>query len=451
MPSFGSVRARVTVGAVLVVAVALVAVGFVIVRMIAATMVDDAETFAEVQARNLAIVAEAGRLSAVLDVDAEGSTILQVTSSDGTVLAASHQLAGMGPLGASIPLEGRLDARTVRVLAPDGRATDFRVVSVGTESPSGQVVVSAGVSLGEAAHVLGTLTRLLVIALAVVLAVVSVVTWLVVARALRPVEAIRAEVEDLTSGDLSRRVPVPPHRDEVARLADTMNRMLARLEEASDRQRAFIADASHELRSPLASLRTQLEVTAAHPEGADVVEVAEESLEEVRRLETLTTDLLQLARLDAGNTARAESFDLAGLVADLLDQRRGDRVPVACQGAGVVPVQAATKQVAQVVTNLVDNAVRHAGSAVSVAVTRPDGPGAPVSVTVSDDGPGIPAADRERIFDRFVRLDATRSRDDGGTGLGLSIARELARANGGDVEVLDAGRGATLRLTIPAG
>ena len=447
---FGSVRAKVALGAVLVVAVALTAVGILITALTAATMIGDAETVAEVQARNLAIVAEAGRLDTVLDVDAAETTILQVVRADGTVLAASHQLKDLPALGDSVPLPGQTSATTVRVERAGSPAVDFRVVGIGGDSPDGRVAVFAGVSLAEAGRVLASLTRVLLVGFSLVLLVVAATSWAVITRALRPVDAIRAEVDQLAGGSLDRRVPVPTHRDEIQRLALTMNRMLARLESTAQRQRAFIADASHELRSPLASLRTQLEVTAAHPEGAEAAEVASEALEDVVRLEALTRDLLVLARLDADNPHEVRRIDAVALVAELLGRRRGDRVPVHFDAPAATWVMADPDQIQQVLTNLMDNAVRHALGRVEVRVGAPGGAGGPVTITVTDDGPGIPETERERVFERFVRLDATRSRDDGGTGLGLAIAKELARANAGDVRLLDGGPSASLCLTLPA-
>lgn len=440
-------RARVTLGALLVMGVALAAVGVGIIRLTAATMVADAQTSAEVQARNLAIVAEAGLLPPVLDVDAAGLTILQVAAADGRVLAASRQLAGMPPLRADVPMPGHGVAATVRLAAPGAAAIDFRVVTIGSPSPEGMVAVSAGVSLAGTARVLARLTWLLGAGFGVTLLAVGATSWAVIGRALRPVEAMRAEVDQLVADDPGRRLAVPPHGDELSRLAVTMNEMLGRLEAAAARQRSFIADASHELRSPLASLRTQLEVTAAHPDGVDAAAAAEEALVDVLRLEALTTDLLALARLDRGPAPTPVVLDVAAAVAGVLGRRRGDRVPIALAAPGPAPAVAVPEHVAQVVTNLVDNAVRHAAGRVDVAVAAG---GDLVTVTVADDGPGIPTPDRERVFERFVRLDPDRSRIGGGTGLGLAIAREVARAGGGDVRVVEGGPGAVLLYCLPA-
>lgn len=443
----GSVRARVTVGSVLVVSLALAVIGIAIVRLIAAALVEDAQNVAEVQARNLAIVVEAGRITPLLDVDAAGNTILQVVGESGQVVAASPQLADIPPLSSASPGPGQLVAQTVRVESYAGNVSDYRVVGVGSESPSGSAVVFAGVSLAEAERVLARLNQLLLIGLALVLPVVAAVAWLVTRRALRPVEAIRTEVDKLTDQELDRRVPVPAHADEIQRLALTMNRMLDRLQAATDKQRAFIADASHELRSPLASLQAQLQVAVAHPDGITTEELAAGALEDTERLESLAAELLQLARLDAGSQSSAKRVDLAEAVRQTLARRRSDRVSLEFTADGAVFAWAVPGAVEQIVTNLVDNAERHAASAVSVAVV---GAGGVAEIRVSDDGPGIPTSERERVFERFVRLDSARDRQAGGTGLGLAIARELARKSGGDVQIADSERGAVLRVILPA-
>ncbi len=277
----------------------------------------------------------------------------------------------------------------------------------------------------------------------IVLLTVGLLTWLVVARALRPVERIRTEVDAITEADLSRRVPVPEHRDEVHRLATTMNRMLDRLQASAEKQQAFIADASHELRSPLASLRTGLEVTAAHPHGMDAGEVATDALADIERLQALTEDLLLLTRVGATAPAKLEIFELGELAASVVDER-GERIIIFSPGPPT-PVRGNRVQISRVLTNLLDNAVRHAASQVTVHIE----PGPWARIVVADDGPGIPPADRERVFDRFVRLDDTRARTEGGTGLGLAIAREIARAHGGDLTAEDAQTGARFALTLP--
>ncbi|UOX88674.1 ATP-binding protein [Amycolatopsis sp. FBCC-B4732] len=251
---------------------------------------------------------------------------------------------------------------------------------------------------------------------------IGVIAWLAVRRSLRPVEAIRGEVAEIGAHDLGRRVPEPGTGDEIARLAGTMNTMLARLDEAVTRQSRFTADASHELRTPLASLRTQLEVLLAHPDRLDWRDTCENALLDITRLQDLVADLVLLGKLDHAGPARLEPVALSEVVEAVAAGRADVEV------SGTPMVRGHRSRLERLVRNLVDNAERHAVSRVAVAVSAVDGQ---VVLTVTDDGPGIPEADRERVFDRFVRLDDARARDDGGSGLGLAIVADIARAHGG--------------------
>ncbi|WP_329055522.1 ATP-binding protein [Amycolatopsis sp. NBC_01488] len=255
---------------------------------------------------------------------------------------------------------------------------------------------------------------------------IGVIAWLAVRRSLRPVEAIRGEVAEIGAHDLSRRVPDPRTGDEIARLAGTMNTMLGRLDEAVTRQSRFTSDASHELRTPLASMRTQLEVLLAHPDRLDWRAACENALLDVTRLQDLVADLVLLGKLDAG-PERLEPVALAEVVEAAV---AGHDVHVEVRGTPVV--RGHRSRLERLVRNLVDNARRHASSRVDVEVSVVDGQAV---VSVGDDGPGIPEADRERVFDRFVRLDDGRARDEGGAGLGLAIVADVARAHGGTAAV----------------
>ncbi|NGO70955.1 sensor histidine kinase, partial [Streptomyces boncukensis] len=323
---------------------------------------------------------------------------------------------------------------------------DFRVAAVRSATGDGTpVTVYAGASLHDQQQAVSSVTRSMLIGLPVLLLVVGSVTWLVTRRALRPVEGIRREMGAITaSTDLSRRVPEPDSRDEVARLARTTNATLAALEHSVERQRRFVADASHELRSPIASLRTQLEVAAAHPELLDV----DGAVEDTVRLQDLAADLLLLARLDAGERPGDARVPLAPLVREELAQRVGDPHPVhLAHPLAEGEVLGSRGQLARVLGNLLDNAQRHARSAVGVAVRRA---GDQLVLEVGDDGEGVPEAERERIFERFVRLDAARTRDEGGAGLGLAIARDVAERHGGTLAVGTAPEGGALfALRLP--
>jgi signal transduction histidine kinase len=265
--------------------------------------------------------------------------------------------------------------------------------------------------------------------------------WHVVGWALAPVEALRQGAEEISAGRVGR-LPVPEGDDEVHRLGLTLNRMLARLDAARQRQRAFVSDAAHELRSPIASLRTQLEVADHIGEPAAIPDLSVE----VDRLARLVDDLLVLARAEESDPGlrRREPVDLTALLQAVVPA--GARVPVAVTPGGPQWTMGDPGALRRVLDNLVTNAVRHAGSRVTLAAGRSADR---VVVTVTDDGPGIPAADRDRVFDRFTRLDDARARDSGGAGLGLAIVRELVRLHGGSITLSDAGPGLRVAIALP--
>lgn len=327
----------------------------------------------------------------------------------------------------------------------DGESGAYRFATIEATDLTGRtVLVHAGASLAARESAVNTATVAMLIGLPVLLLVVAGVTWLVTRRALAPVEGIRRELAAITaSEDLSRRVPEPVSHDEVARLARTTNETLTALEASVERQRSFVADASHELRSPIASLRTQLEVGSAHPRLLDVPGAVKDTV----RLQQLAADLLLLARLDAGERPGRTGVELGELVREEVLLRPGDRVPVTVDTEPGAEVAGSRGQLARVLGNLLDNAQRHARSAVSVSVLRR---GRQVVLAVADDGAGVPEAERERVFERFVRLDAARSRDDGGAGLGLAIARDVARRHGGTLDLGTApSGGARFELRLP--
>ncbi|WP_432010700.1 sensor histidine kinase [Streptomyces cucumeris] len=280
---------------------------------------------------------------------------------------------------------------------------------------------------------------------------VAGLTWLLVGRALRPVAAIRREVTEITERDLHRRVPVPAARDEIARLARTMNATLDRLHQAMTRQRRFVADASHELRSPIAAVRTQLELAMARPHRTDWPSAVHKALQDTERLQAVASDLLLLARLDAQDAPPRSPVDLRALAAEEARRHPGT-VALTPAGDGTGPaadpvVHGSRVQLSRLLTNLTDNARRHTRASVRLTVVPYEDA---VELTVDDDGPGIPEADRDRVFERFTRLDHARARQDGGTGLGLAIAHDIAHAHGGTLTVLTSPEGgARLRLRLP--
>ncbi|QIB43527.1 sensor histidine kinase [Streptomyces aureoverticillatus] len=515
---FGSVRARATVGATLVVALALVAAGAAVLLSLRASLIDQADTQAESAARKVAAKLAVDDRYAKLDLPEGEDNPVQVVNDKGKLVAASEDLEKVTGTGVSDvhpdpeprkpgpsskpsqkptqkPTEtdddaddsdddsaedsddseseaaedrkeaaedaaeeaaggdadslepGQISDKTrtgegsARV---DGETQDYRFATVRVDTGSkGELTIHAGSPLTAEQSAVTTALTAMLIGFPVLLVVIAGVTWLVTRRALRPVDAIRAEMAAITaSEDLARRVPEPDTHDEIARLARTTNETLAALQSSVERQRRFVADASHELRSPIASLRTQLEVGEAHPELLDVPGAVQDTV----RLQELAADLLLLARLDAGEKPGQGRVDLAALAREELSQRPGDRVAVTTSLDGA-EVAGSRGQLARVLGNLVTNAQRHTRSRVTVT-TRADGAWAVLEV--ADDGDGVPPEERERIFERFVRLDDARSRDEGGAGLGLAIARDVAARHGGTLTVDDALEGgAVFVLRLP--
>jgi signal transduction histidine kinase len=280
------------------------------------------------------------------------------------------------------------------------------------------------------------------------LLVLGLIAWRVIGAALRPVEALRSSAELISGTQQDTRLPVPTSGDEIHRLAVTLNSMLDRLAGARARQRAFVADAAHELRSPLASMQTQIDVQQ-RVEGPSWQ--MQELEAEVRRMTRLVDDLLVLARLDADTrpSPAPDVVDLAAVIRSVTSVP-GGRVPVTTTLAAGPPllVRGRHDDLRRVLANLVDNAVRHARTAVSVTAHED---GRRVVVEVSDDGAGIPRADRERVFERFTRLDEGRARDAGGVGLGLSMVRAIVERHAGTVRIADAPiGGARLVVRLPA-
>ncbi|MFD9568498.1 ATP-binding protein [Streptomyces sp. NPDC059982] len=443
-----TVRARATAAAVLVVAAALAVASFALLALLEGNLLRNAERDAAQQAQTVARLAAAGDLD-LMRPATRGADFVQVVNARGRVLRATPNLAGLPALAPAAPLRPGTSFHTWRI-RPVGGEHRQRVVEVTTQTPQGLVSVFVGTSLRDVDAADDTTTAALVVGGPLLLATVGLVTWRVTGRALRPVEAIRAEVAAISDRGLHRRVPVPPTRDEVARLAETVNTTLDRLESSGIRQRRFIADASHELRSPITVLRTQLEVALAVRDPQLWPELIGGALEDVERLQQLASDLLLLARIDAAQPVAAVRLDLGEVVGDAVAARLGDRVPVRSSLAAGVAVEGSGLWLTRVVTNLLDNAQRFADGQVEVTLGVTGGPDARTAVLeVRDDGPGIAPADRERVFERFARLDDARSRDHGGAGLGLAIARDLTAHHGGTLTAEDSPRGARLVVRLP--
>ncbi|WP_066372763.1 sensor histidine kinase [Herbidospora mongoliensis] len=273
-------------------------------------------------------------------------------------------------------------------------------------------------------------------------------TWWAVGRALRPIRAFLAHIDKITATDPGRRLPIPPGGDEFAELARAANLTFARLEEAVVRQQDFAATASHELRNPIAGLRAELEDAIEHPEDTDPAHSLRAALTTVDRLDAIVADLLVQARLDAGVTAPHELIDLPELLVQEAVRMNKviDGIPVRLDTAKDVWIFGSRIQLSRALANLVGNARRHAASSVGLSLTTA---GDDAVIAVTDDGPGVPPAERQRIFERFTRLEDARRLDSGGSGLGLAITRDIADRHGGSLNLEDSAVGARFVLRVP--
>lgn len=438
-----SIRARATGGAALVVLVALAIGAVAFVGVLRTSLTDGVRTAAEQTLDGLSTRVEADGAPAV---EAEDDDVLaQLQDADGRVLARADDSPAR-PLDTAEESRSRHDGERWLLVADDVDLPD------GSE---GTLVVGAPLEDADAA--VRTVSVLLVVAVPVVVALMSLVTWFVVGRALRPVDRMRREVDAVEGTNLHARVDEPGSWDEVDRLATTMNRMLGRLEASQQAQRQFVSDASHELRSPLATIRQHAEVARAHPEVTGTADLADVVLDEGARLQELVESLLLLTRVDERGRDRDRAVDLDDLVfteasrprsTDGTDGAHGTdgRAAVGVDVSDVTParVRGDDRLLGRVVRNLVDNAVRHAERMVVVCLGTADGSAV---LTVDDDGHGIPEADRDGVFERFVRLDEGRARDAGGSGLGLAIVDAVVRGHGG-VVVVSAAPGGGARFTV---
>lgn len=442
-----TVRGRTALAATVVVAVALAAAGALFVLLLQRSLMRDVAATVQLRSDDVAAALAAGATPQTATGTAHDGLYVQLTDLTGAVVASSPTIPEGQRLVSDPSLRpGRQRKLSELSVGEDGQ--DFQVELRRLSTARGPELLYVAASLEPVEQSVATVVPQLLVGLPVLLGVVAVTTWVMAGLALHPVEAIRRQVAAISSRDLSARVPEPSTHDEVAQLARMMNQMLGRLETAAVRQRRFIADASHELRSPLTTLRAKTEVALAHPERADWPRMTAGVLCEIERLCRLVDDLLLLTRTSDAPRARTDHVAIADLVldeAERLTAREAVTVEVVAPTGGSVRGDAG--ELSRLLRNLGDNAERHASRRVRLVVR----PGvSDVVVDIEDDGNGIPAPERARVFERFTRLDEARSREDGGSGLGLALALELARAHGGQLTATDAPLGgARLRLRLP--
>lgn len=377
----------------------------------------------------------------------DGGTSFELFDESGVLVAQTPQgvFEGAVVVGGAIPpdeIPPELLSGAFGVIDVIGDVTS---VSVPVELSSGTLTLTASSSLQPVQAGVSALRGILLLTIPFLVGGVGAMTWFVTGRAFRPVADITSQVERITDDRLDERVPVPDSRDEVAHLAGTMNSMLDRLAASRRRQREFVSDASHELRNPVATSKAQLEVALAHSDAADWEETARIVLVEQERLGNLVDDMLLLARLDEGRPSQPTEVDLDDIVFAEANRQQGVAVDVSAVEA--TRVIGDFGQLTRLVRNLVDNAARHARSRVGLSLTNT---GRNALLVVADDGSGVPQEDRDRVFERFVRLEESRSRDAGGAGLGLALVDAVVAAHSGSVKVADAaGGGARFEVRLP--
>lgn len=432
-------RKRTTAAAVAVVAVALLLGGLIWLVLLQTTLTASTESSARQKTQD--VIAQLAvdqdiedAIEYILSTGYAGQFV-QLLGPAGDVVAGSEPKVAVKPLSALRPSPGQRVIQDVSSLPNIGNDDDFHVVATGARVGPRDYTVVVASSVQVQSDTVATVAWLMLAAMPLLLAVVAVAVWLLVGRSLRHVEKIRGQVAWINAERLDGRVDVPPTKDELQALAQTMNTMLDRLQASDREQRQFVSDASHELRSPLATLSAGVEIAAADPSGAMWIQMKDVLAGETARMRYLVDDLLTLAKAnDGGLTIDSVDVDLDDVVEqEVRHLRSAGQHPVT---ADLTPVRIKgdARRIAQVLRNVLDNADRHAVSLIRISLrTTPEG----AVVSVDNDGDPVPAAERQRIFERFVRLDESRSREGGGSGLGLAIAAGIMAAHHGSIRATE--------------
>lgn len=443
-----SLRSRTTLTAVVLAALVLGGGAWVLMSTLEHQLVVASDRSSRSAVADLVDQAGGGHLPSVLRlVDDDG--VAQVFTSDGTVLAASANIVGQGPITAAAD---STDVRRRTFDGPDDQDTEtYRSWVMAGTVAGGEVTAVVGSSL-EAVHETSTRLRtLLLVGVPLAVALLAAIVWLLVGRALGRLDRVRSAVDDIGPTQLDRSIDVRGPDDEVGRLAATMNRMLTRLDASAERQRRLVADVSHDLQSPLATQRASLELALRSRESIDPEQLRSGVLAPVEEMERLVADLLVLAAADEGLPTAAATLDLDVVVLEEAARAMTSAsIAIRTKGVSAGPVRGDPGELRRVVRNLIDNAVAWAATEVELTVATANGL---VVLDVVDDGPGIPAADREAVFERFHRGDRSRSRHVPGSGLGLAIARTLTERAGGRLDLVTdetAASGAHFRVVLPA-
>jgi signal transduction histidine kinase len=375
-------------------------------------------------------------------------SFLQLLDPNGSVVASSGNVAALPAVVDALTPRASPMFRTVSVKSLSSH--DYRLYARRVSSGPGARTLLLGKNVDDVNDSVTILETSLAVAIPIVLALLAGVVWWLTGRVLRPVEAIRSEVASITGAALHRRVPVQSRDDEISRLARTMNAMLERVQHATDRQRQFVADASHELRSPLTRIRSALEVSLAHPAAVPPDETYRELLTDTKQLQQLVDDLLFLARSESGVHPRPDAIvDLDDLLLEEVARLRArGRINTDVHAVSAGRVTGDPHQLARAIANLVRNAERYATRTVAFELHQSAGQ---TVLAIIDDGPGIPADQGQAVFERFTRLDSSRSREAGGAGLGLAIVHDIVTRHRGTIVITEAHpTGARIVMSFPS-
>ncbi|MBD0020635.1 HAMP domain-containing protein [Gordonia pseudamarae] len=445
----GPVRIRLTLVATAVVTVAMAVAAIGMLLTMHRSLIADAESAGANRARQLADALEADGLHAITPLMlARDPNVADVVIIDADGEVEKSSVVGVRPLLASLPPGSSKTVRDIRVV---GRYNyTYTANAVGVDTPNGPLTVIVSTDQGPITTSVLTVAYTICMVFPGIIIGVALLTYFLVGRALRPVESIRKQADAISGGDTSRRLTVPATGDEIAGLASTMNEMLERIEHSRSRQLQFVNDASHELNSPLTTIIGLLDLARTTGQPIDIHTIETILLPDAHRLGQLVEDLLILARADEkGMRTTPQSVDLDDIVRSEVTRMRALSPADVSSAIVAARVDGDPGQLTRAVRNIADNAARHTRSTLSFAISRDDRAGT-VTVSVADNGPGVADADKTRVFDRFVRLDAARDRDRGGSGLGLAIVADIVRAHGGTVVAEDnPGGGAVFAITLP--
>ncbi|MBG6108630.1 HAMP domain-containing sensor histidine kinase [Frigoribacterium sp. CG_9.8] len=453
------VRERVAAAASIVLAVTLLIGAIVLVALVDSSLQNNLDTAAVTRAEDVSAAITANGMKSTIPSSGDDGSLVQIINSAGIVVSSTENFAGERAL-LNIPPRQRQTTLLTIDNAPIGDGSDtVRVAAEPIQLPSGPGWVYVANSLAQLHSATKSLVLLLGIGLPILLIIVVGTVWFAVGRALRPVEQIRRRTIQIR-GDFTQRVPVPPSDDEIGRLARTVNDMLDRLAAAADQERRFVGDASHELRSPLAAIRAQIDVALEHPESEDPQRVFQTIQTQTEDMTQLLEDLLFLARVSEDQTNyAAPDVDLDEVLVQEVRRlhhahrvKQNTAVTVRISHLDAVRMPGSARDLARMIANLLNNAADFAKTEVTVELHVVETEN--IYITVTDDGPGIAKTDRERIFDRFTRLDDSRSRATAhtSTGLGLAIAQQIANRHAGTIVAsarTDTQPGAVITISLP--